>query len=245
MIQTFLSYRNLLILFPNKKGIEMNKTIVSLVCLIMFAFSSYCSASGKNMEALVDEVVKSAKAGDSESMHTLGDIYYNGTFFSQDYKKAIDWYTKAAEAGAIGAMYNLGLIYGNGKEVPQDYKKAVKWYTKAAEAGDSESMHTLGDMYYHGTFFPQDYKKAVKWYTKAAEAGAIGAMYNLGRMWAMGKGVPQDYIKAYMWFNLAAVDGDSNSTEGRRIVAKGMTVSQIEEGQRLTREWLDMHPALK
>ena len=45
-----------------------------------------------------------------------------------------------------------------------------------------------------------------------------------------------------MWLNLAAAQGDEDARELRDIVAGQMTPSQIEEAQRLAREWIAAHP---
>ena len=61
-------------------------------------------------------------------------------------------------------------------------------------------------------------------------------------MYADGKGVPQDYVQAHMLWNLAVSRGDEDARANRDIVAGQMTPSQIEEAQRLAREWLAAHP---
>ncbi|MDD5269506.1 MAG: sel1 repeat family protein, partial [Methylococcales bacterium] len=57
-----------------------------------------------------------------------------------------------------------------------------------------------------------------------------------------GQGVPQDYTQAYMWINLAAAKEIANAGETRDKLVKKLTPSQIEEGQRLAREWIAKHP---
>ena len=44
------------------------------------------------------------------------------------------------------------------------------------------------------------------------------------------------------WYRLAADQGNEMAREARDIVATQMTPSQIEEAQRLAREWLEAHP---
>ena len=60
-------------------------------------------------------------------------------------------------------------------------------------------------------------------------------------MYANGQGVPQDYVMAHMLWNVAAANGHKEATENREIVAKKMTPSQIEEAQKLAREWMRKH----
>jgi len=45
-----------------------------------------------------------------------------------------------------------------------------------------------------------------------------------------------------MWFNIAAANGDSDAVKNRDIIAKKMTLSQIEKAQDMAREWIAKHP---
>ena len=56
-------------------------------------------------------------------------------------------------------------------------------------------------------------------------------------MYDKGQGVPQDYVSAHMWFNLSGSNGIEGAVGKRNIVEKKMTPSQIEEAQRLARNW--------
>ena len=57
-------------------------------------------------------------------------------------------------------------------------------------------------------------------------------------MYAGGRGALQDYVQALKWYDHAAVRGDKLETKIRDIIARRMTPSQIDEAQRLAREWL-------
>ena len=57
-------------------------------------------------------------------------------------------------------------------------------------------------------------------------------------MYRNGEGVPEDKVLAYMWWNLAAANGNENASKNKGIIAKGMTSSQIEKAQELSRECL-------
>jgi uncharacterized protein len=56
-------------------------------------------------------------------------------------------------------------------------------------------------------------------------------------MYSLGKGVTQDYVQAHMWANLSATQGDKNSLALRDELTGDMSQSQIQEAQRLAREW--------
>ena len=111
-----------------------------------------------------------------------------------------------------------------------------------AEQGDSKAQVHLGWMYEDGQQgVPQDYKEAVKWYRLAAEQGYSLAQYNLGLIYAKGQGVLQDNVMAHMYWNIASVSGNERAIEGRDLIVKEMTPSQIEESQDLAREWMRNH----
>jgi TPR repeat protein len=57
-------------------------------------------------------------------------------------------------------------------------------------------------------------------------------------MYTYGTGVPEDYTQAYMWFNLSAAQGSGKAKEVKGLIVKKMTREQIDEAQKLSREWL-------
>ena len=75
-----------------------------------------------------------------------------------------------------------------------------------------------------------------------AEQGHSLAQYLLGAMYVHGQGVPQDYVMAHMYWSIASVSGHKNAIKNRDVIEKKMTSSQIEEAQRLAREWMRRHP---
>ena len=83
----------------------------------------------------------------------------------------------------------------------------------------------------------RDYTTAVRLNRPLAEQGDANAQYNLGVFYDNGLGVPQDKVRAYMWFNLSAAQGREGAAAFRDLIARRMTPAQIEEAQKLTREW--------
>lgn len=142
-----------------------------------------------------------------------------------------------ADQGDAAAQLILGIMYKDGKGVPQNSREAACWYRLAADQGDVMSQYSLGIMYAKGMGVPQDSREATRWYRLAAKQGDAAAQYNLGIMYDKGEGVPQDYVQAHMWLNLAAAQGYKESSDARDQVAGEMSQSQIEEAQRLAREW--------
>ena len=158
-----------------------------------------------------------------------------------DYTTAITSYKKLAEKGHATAQFYLGAMYDKGQGTLQNTKEAIKWYTKAAEQGSARAQSGLGVMYNHGYGTPQDYRAAIKWYTKAAEQGVAKAQNNLGAMYVEGKGIPQDYVMVHMFWNIAAANGDENAKGNRDMVAGIMTPNQIEQAQKLAKEWMEKY----
>ena len=108
---------------------------------------------------------------------------------------------------------------------------------KSAEKGDAPAQFNLALIYWESNVVPQDDQLAVKWFRRAAEQGYAGAQGALGYMYAEGKGVPKDYVLAYKWFNLATAQGDKDAAKARDELATFMTPSQIQEAQKLSRNF--------
>ena len=88
---------------------------------------------------------------------------------------------------------------------------------------------------------PEDDDEAVRWYQMAAEQGQAGAQFNLGIMYAQGEGVPEDHVQAYAWLSIVAAQGNESAKENKDIVTEHMTRAQIEEAQKLSREYWEAY----
>ena len=146
---------------------------------------------------------------------------------------------KQAERGDATAQCLLGEDYYEGQGVPQDYTEAAKWFRLAAEQGHAMAQNNLGVMYDYGSGagVPQDSKETVKWYRRAAEQGNAGAQYGLGLAYCEGRGVPQNFVQAYAWLNVSVAQGHQGAVSLRSTLLNEITPAQIEEGQRLSREY--------
>lgn len=157
----------------------------------------------------------------------------------------VHWVIMLAEQGDPGAQYGLGWLYKIGLDgVTLDYAEAAKWYRRAAEQGDARSQAELGTLYSkggHGLLL--DYTEAMKWFLKAAEQGRSDVFKKIGALHLAGWGVDRaDIVKAHMWFNLAAASGDDEAGKLRDDLAvKSMTSAQLNEAQRIAREWQAKH----
>ena len=65
-------------------------------------------------------------------------------------------------------------------------------------------------------------------------------------MYLNGAGVPQDDVQAHMWFNLAAsrMTGEDreSAVEARDQMAEELTPDDLNQAQRLARDWDAAHP---
>lgn len=118
-----------------------------------------------------------------------------------------------------------------------EYKQAMDLWRPLAEAGDPEAQYALGYMYRNGQGVPASAATAFDWYMKAAEQGLAKAQVKTALMYAKGDGVDQSNVLAYLWFDLAARNGDTKSAQARDLMARRMTAEDIEEANRLARNW--------
>jgi uncharacterized protein len=146
---------------------------------------------------------------------------------------------KSAEEGDSDFQYLLANDYLRGSRVRQNVAEAMKWLRKAAEQGHLAAQSKLGQMYHEGKDVARDDSEALKWIGKAAEEGVLKAQEYLGQMYD----TEQDCVHAYMWLTVS-VDGSVNkvdlskaATRLRGSILKKMTPEQIEEAQRLAKEW--------
>jgi hypothetical protein len=75
---------------------------------------------------------------------------------------------------------------------------------------------------------------------------ALGIKYDLGETVGVTTGVPEDKVLAYMWYDLAAAQGGEGGeiAQGfKDILEERMSRTQINEAQRMSREWLEAHPS--
>ena len=113
---------------------------------------------------------------------------------------------------------------------------------KAAEEGHAKAQYNLGVMYAKGRGVSQDDNEAVSWYRRAAEQGDARAQNNLGVMYLEGRGVHQNFVLAHMWYSLAAASGHDTAADVQNQLGRLMTLAEVEEAQRLAREWVAAHP---
>ena len=117
----------------------------STVAAMDFGTQVGIDAYRKNDFAQAAEQFKDAGIvrGDPTAQILLGQMYYNGEFFKQDYVEAAKWYRKAADQGAKFALLFLGEMYDNGVGVKQNKAKAKELFKKSCEQGTKEACKAL------------------------------------------------------------------------------------------------------
>jgi TPR repeat protein len=154
--------------------------------------------------------MRAAETGHIGGQMALGNSYFQGPPFSEDYREAMKWYRKVAEQGSVWGQSKLAWMYCT--VVPYynsgvtDYAEGVKWYKKAADQGSVEAMNALAQMHEKGNGVVQDYAEAMRWYKMAQQHGDKSAAFWIKRL--LGK-PGFAYAQAAKWFaGNSATDGN-------------------------------------
>jgi TPR repeat protein len=190
-----------------------------------------------------------AEKGDVSAQKRLGFFYESGTGVKRDWVESAKWFSEAADAGDESAVVVLSFLgrywrHQEGASAPPIIYELVE---KVANSGFAVAQFSLGVMNYPIGDPSFDAAKgniaqALVWYRRAAEQGDTRAQVALGLAYAQGIGVVQDYIEADKWFNIAAsraksADELADIASHHNKLAHMMTSSQIDEAQKLAREW--------
>lgn len=96
------------------------------------------NAPGLANNLSLEDLIKSAKAGDPRAQMALGKRYANGDGVEKNKDLARDWLGEAADRNYGLAMLELGKLYfNNGNTTPADRIVAYKWLTLAESKGYS------------------------------------------------------------------------------------------------------------
>jgi TPR repeat protein len=229
----------------------VGKSLAALFFLICMGFSSASAEdlgkaidafNHKNYKSAFDEFSKLAISKQVSAQFYLGTMYFKGLGVPQNDAEAAKWFRQSAAQFDKGAQGALGFMYYRGLGVLQDYSEAAKWFSLSARQGDNKAQYNLACMLDKGTGVPQDFAEAVKWYTLSAEQGLADAQHNLAIMYGMGKGVKRNLVIAHKWANLSVAHGNKDDDKMRDMIARDMEPDEINEAQRLAREWKPHKP---
>ncbi len=146
---------------------------------------------------------------------------------------------KFAHIGAAIGLVLSGIVAGS---AAANHTTPISEWRSLAEQGDAEAQANLGGVYFMGRHVPKDYAEAAKWYGLSADHGNANAQTTLGVMYFMGLSVPKDYVQAHMWLSLSIANpvpgvGRDQVVKNRDKLATKMTTAQIDEAEKLAREW--------
>ena len=158
------------------------------------------SQAESHQTKLVEDMRRSALAGNSKNQYSLGELYFKGEHVNRSYAEAFKWHNMAASSYS-DSQYRLGVMCYNGWGVARNYKEAFQWTEKAALRGNAEAIYFIGDLYYNGTGVTRNYIKAIEWYKKSNKTGAFN---KLGDMYHDGVGVNINYEQARHYYGRAA-----------------------------------------
>ena len=119
----------------------------------------------------MEELYKSASAGDTGAMVEYGRHLLFGIDCTVDAEGAAACFSQAAELGSPEAARELGYccLYGTG--MPKNDQKATEWFRKGAELGDAESMYRLFQNLSIGVGCSANTDEADAWLEKARDLG--------------------------------------------------------------------------
>ncbi len=78
-----------------------------------------------------------------EAMFRLGELYFEGTYVSQDYEKALKYFKAAGEAGDERVNYYFGYYADNGILQNIDENRAIEYYIIGAKKFDRRCLERL------------------------------------------------------------------------------------------------------
>ena len=174
--------------------------------------NAYLDAKGgqRDVAAAVRWLNAGVKAGDTDCMIDLGDLYFEGEDLDEDDRQALSLYEAAAAKGDALGAYGAGLVYeAGGGAIEQNLTKALDWYRRAADGGDEGGMYKVAKAYEQGSGTAVDQAQAVAWMKKAVDAGSLDALNDLATYYADGTGVPVDDAQAMDLYRQAAKQGSA------------------------------------
>jgi len=126
------------------------KKIKILYAAVLVLFSFYINehrvvleADEVNNQQSIEDIKKSASAGDKKAQLDLASAYMEGDRVPQSFEKSIEWIKKALNKKYPRAEYAMGVMYMSGKGVPLDYQKAVEYFEKAMDEGYGQAANNL------------------------------------------------------------------------------------------------------
>ena len=163
----------------------------------------------KNLTLASTSYLQAAMMNCPQAMTRLGDWYYVGIVFNQDYKKAFNLYNDAYNLNYVGAINRLLMCYSDGHSVGPDSNKFFELLYEGYDKCDYYCTSMMAKCFLDGSLgFSKNPKRAFELYLYAAENEHVESMIKVGQMYYEGIGVNADFEKSLIWYVKAASCGD-------------------------------------
>lgn len=193
----------------------------------------------------------------------LGSYHLSGITGDHNITDAVKWLKMAADESQPNAQFTLGMLYISGKEgkknlglpdgvgVVQDIGLGCMYLNLARASGDlnTDSEAAWLKLEELARTAPAEQLKAAaikagEWAKAAADRGNPIAQYEVGIMYTHGFCFDKDPARAYLYGTLAMENDETRGAATYLIedVKKAISPAQLEESQRLLKEWKKVHP---
>lgn len=166
----------------------------------------------KNKTKALAYLNKGKKAGDSEAILQLSNLYFYSDIVPQDIERALDLLSLAIEQGHPEAMLNKGILSLGSSFLPPNYPEAYRLFSKSDELHNFNATAFLGLMYEKGYFVKKDEIKALRLYIKATSGHSPVGHYFLGKMYQNGNVIKANLKEAICHYEIASAYGFNNAT---------------------------------
>ena len=170
----------------------------------------YNNISGANVEYCFEQLVKLAKASNTDAMHRVGDRYYRGIGVTKNIELAFEWYLKGASLGDSWCRNRVGEFLRDGKGTDIDLTKSVFYFKLASKQGNINAISNLLSLVTMG--FIEDsslFEELINMLKTMSLSGNIEAIRKLGNIYFNGINTVRNYETALYWYKQATLFGDS------------------------------------
>lgn len=212
-------------------------SLLVLICGILIGPSAGARA-GSSAPAPMEDLLKSARAGDAAAQYELGECLIR----LERPGDARAWFDMAAAQGELHAEARRTLMDGDerngsivagrlesllpadaraatlaayfafyGCGVTRDAARAAALLEDAAGRGDLDAGKELGVLLLNGEGVERDPGRAVRCLLAAARGGHASAQFILGGCYGRGEGVDRDDAQSIRWYSLAAEQGHARA----------------------------------
>ncbi|QOW09773.1 sel1 repeat family protein [Kaistella flava (ex Peng et al. 2021)] len=184
----------------------------------------------------VVELFEKTMAGDVQSMHSLGEMYFYGQNVKEDEVKGYHWLKKAADLDYVPSILQLAELQNSGIEIEKENHTIKELFIKAAQLGSDEAKRCLVVICHED----KNEEEKEKWLQEILQTTDSEVMKAIGYFYYNGDIVEKDHNKAIQWFEKAAENGNfmvMNTLANIYKNGKGNIKKDVEKGE----YWNDRH----